>query len=351
MDNQNSMQAEITIQPPNQFSRLPIFLGLLVLFLLFASSFLAYQNIQLHKQIASKQTAKSPTLKPTPSPTSIPTADLTVNWKTYSNKYLYYQISVPQDWIVDEIDRSNFPAVRLSSPDKKIEIFDPVDLPLGEEPGTFSEVIIMSSAQVGQYTAPRSYQSFRTKNMEQAKLIHVNTNDVAHPQNLYLPFFGIIVKGDLDKSDPLILKVLKTFKNTGSTPDIDDLISYSAPSEWQINKEDKSIQSPDYVEGIMGSGQKGMHISISSYFSLPGHTLEYEKNDWKQTTGISGISNTTIDSLPAFKLHVDFEGHALQYYVIKGGYGFNIRFSSSSLSEEQKHQKQIDEFIKSIQLK
>lgn len=64
MDNQNLMQAEVPIQPANQSSRLPIFLGFLVLFLLFASSFLAYQNMQLKKQLVSLQTIATST--PTP---------------------------------------------------------------------------------------------------------------------------------------------------------------------------------------------------------------------------------------------------------------------------------------------
>lgn len=90
MDSQNAVQAEIPIQPANQFSRSPIFLGLLVFLLLLSFSFLGYQNMQLQKQIESMQTLPSATTQPNP--------DSTANWKTYTNTKYGFEFKYPEDW-------------------------------------------------------------------------------------------------------------------------------------------------------------------------------------------------------------------------------------------------------------
>lgn len=281
-------------------------------------------------------------------------ADETANWKVYTNKYYLYQISVPNDWTVEEVDYqgANDPIERLSSPNKEIIISSRSDdVSLGNA-GSWSGVAnTTQSAQVGIYTMPLRYELFSPSGGRQAYYIGVAMYEyqgqVSRPLNIAIPSFRIAIKGDFEKNNLMVLQILKTFKNTGTLKSVEDLVEYSFPPGWSQGK------SPDYVGAELGEEKgKGMGISVSRSFSLPGHTLESEKNGWKETAGTHDLSDATIDGLPAFKFHEDFEGlHSLRYYVIKDGYGFTIYFFSPDLAEEKKYQKEIDEFLASIRFK
>jgi hypothetical protein len=88
MDNQNVVQSEIPILLTRQSSRLPIFLGLLVLLLLLASSYLAHQNIQLQKQIAL--------LLSTPPPVYVEEGNENLFPETIIDQYVLYVM--PEGW-------------------------------------------------------------------------------------------------------------------------------------------------------------------------------------------------------------------------------------------------------------
>lgn len=84
--------------PPRSNSPLIILLTIFFFLLLGSTGFLAYQNMQMTRQIAELT-------KPTPSPTPTATPDPTVNWKTYTkdfsgpkNLYISAQIKYPETW-------------------------------------------------------------------------------------------------------------------------------------------------------------------------------------------------------------------------------------------------------------
>lgn len=82
------------VRPQKTFPLLPILLSVLILFLLGSTIFLAYQNMQLQKQIALLQTAPTPTPRPSESPPQDPTA----NWKTYTNSAYGYTLQYSDTW-------------------------------------------------------------------------------------------------------------------------------------------------------------------------------------------------------------------------------------------------------------
>lgn len=80
------------VTPKKYFPLWPLII--LVFLLLGITAFLAYQNLQLQKQIVSFQT------QPSPSPES--TIDPTSNWKTYTNTKYGFSIKYPGNWSVKE---------------------------------------------------------------------------------------------------------------------------------------------------------------------------------------------------------------------------------------------------------
>lgn len=100
-----------TPEAPKQKSWLVIGLVLLVLLLLGTTGFLAYQNIQLRKQVAGIPPTPSSTVgAPTPtatalSPTTVestPTQEPMTNWKGYTNDKYNFTFKYPSDWEYQE---------------------------------------------------------------------------------------------------------------------------------------------------------------------------------------------------------------------------------------------------------
>lgn len=80
--------------PQNRFP-LPVFLlSLLILFLLVVTSYLAYQNMQLQKQIRQLSVQKR-------TPTSAPTPISTGDWKTYMDADYHFFFRYPQSWNIE----------------------------------------------------------------------------------------------------------------------------------------------------------------------------------------------------------------------------------------------------------
>jgi len=286
-----------------------------------------------------------------------PTADQTSSIKTYTNKYLKYQIDIPKDWNIEEYGTQ----VSLSSPDKNIYIYEGNQAVFSSwKQGLLSaETLPLPDIMVGDINFHQTYQStfnsendFNIKANEWSKEISLFTDYVAVNKNFYLPSFHITIKGDLEKSESQIISILKSFKNVGTLPSIDDLVTYSIPSGWNVIKQESidyiNFSSPDFVVGEAFSGQIGMIFSVSSTFNLPKYSLEEAAKD---STDNSDFTNIFVDNLPAIKYHMDFEGHQLIYNVIKGDRLFWISFMSNNITEENKYQKQIDEFISSIKFK
>lgn len=85
---------------PSKSNRfLVLTLSLLTLILLASTGYLAYQNMQLKKQIAQPSASPSPTSTPDP----------TANWKTYTNHEYGYSVEYPSDWKVSEAKPPNTP--------------------------------------------------------------------------------------------------------------------------------------------------------------------------------------------------------------------------------------------------
>ena len=137
----------------------------------------------------------------------------------------------------------------------------------------------------------------------------------------------------------------------------DQYIDYVIPEGWKkrIDEIDAylEIASPDHVQEL--STVKGMSITLTSSSWREGSLdPKIEFNNLKTgnvDAGIHDISEVVIDSKPAMRYYIDYEGHQLAYYVIYAGYGWDIRFSTASLFEEKKYQKVIDQFLASVKFK
>lgn len=78
--------------PPQSDNRTILLLTILFILLLGLSSYLAYQNMQLTRQITELQ-------KTTPSPTPTVTTDITTNWKTFTNNTYGFELKSPNELI------------------------------------------------------------------------------------------------------------------------------------------------------------------------------------------------------------------------------------------------------------
>lgn len=83
-----------------QTNKFIAFMSILSVLLLLASGFLAYQNLQLQKQISQLSVQPSPS--PTPFPET-PSADPTADWKTYTNAQFNYSFKYPSEADLKEL--------------------------------------------------------------------------------------------------------------------------------------------------------------------------------------------------------------------------------------------------------
>ena len=87
-------------EPRAKFPVVYLVLSLFVLVLLASTVFLYYHNIQLKNMLASYQT--QPVVSPTPttyqSPIPSTTADLTANWKIYTDSKVGFSLKYPNGW-------------------------------------------------------------------------------------------------------------------------------------------------------------------------------------------------------------------------------------------------------------
>ena len=89
------------ITPTPKSSILPIVLSIFLCVSLAGVSLLAYQNMQLQRQIAILQSQPTPTPSVANPPLAeTPTVDPTSSWKTYTNDKFKFSIKYPLDWRV-----------------------------------------------------------------------------------------------------------------------------------------------------------------------------------------------------------------------------------------------------------
>ena len=84
-------QTDPIVKPIKVKKSFPVLTLLLILVLILSlagTGYLAYQNMQLTKQIAEIKT----------SPTPVATVDPTADWKTYTNSFYNFQLRYPQNW-------------------------------------------------------------------------------------------------------------------------------------------------------------------------------------------------------------------------------------------------------------
>lgn len=99
MDPISTIQPQAPVAP--KYPLLPVFLTLLFLL---SSLYLAYQNMQLQKQITLLQNAPSPPISIIP-PT--PTTNPTTDWNIYTDNILKFSFKYPQLVTVDTINRDD----------------------------------------------------------------------------------------------------------------------------------------------------------------------------------------------------------------------------------------------------
>lgn len=95
-----SQPAAQTLEAPKQKPWIIIGMLLLVLLLLVAAGFFAYQNYRLEKE--AHQVQPTPTLQ-TSITSPIPTIDPTANWKTHKNGKYGFSIKYPKSWKITEV--------------------------------------------------------------------------------------------------------------------------------------------------------------------------------------------------------------------------------------------------------
>ncbi|MBI2326207.1 hypothetical protein HYU91_02350, partial [Candidatus Collierbacteria bacterium] len=89
-----------TMPPAPKPSIVPVILSIFLCISLAGIGLLAYQNIQLQRQIASLQLQPTPT--PLPAEVSTKEGDPTANWKTYTNTKLGFSIQYPSNLKVSQ---------------------------------------------------------------------------------------------------------------------------------------------------------------------------------------------------------------------------------------------------------
>ena len=99
---QITLNAPPVISPTPKPSISPFILFFSLCISLAGVGLLAYQNLQLQKQIASLQTQPTPTSSPTPQAKPDPALRDTANWKTYTNTKLGFSIQYPSNLKVSQ---------------------------------------------------------------------------------------------------------------------------------------------------------------------------------------------------------------------------------------------------------
>ncbi len=347
---------------PKPKHRPPIIVTIIILFLLVVGTASAYLYFQ------RSMTKTVGTLCDPCENWSSPTPDPTANWKTYTNNSASFSIKYDPLWKITDNNKTVFYNGNPSW-EVKFNITEGTDLYINiSENGNFKN----DEDYLNFYKKEFSYGSgLNSGNSEEIKVDGINallTKESKTPtekgQKGEPPFwhtevfafndgktYDILLKSDLKSGnqEPLLKQILSTFKfinKQESGNELNKFISYKIPEGWSdVTKpasDSISIEDPNYYSG--SSDQLGIAI----YRSTALGNLDYYKNLYKGANQVKG--NTVIDNEPAIIVDMNYEGHSLDYDVIKNGFMWYISFQSAGHAE-QKYNKEIQEFIKSIKFK
>jgi hypothetical protein len=106
VDKQSLSLRDKPVEVKKSFPVLNLLMVLIILVLLGSSGYLAYQNMKLTKELSGMKTVSVlPTASPIVAgnyytPTPVATADVTADWKTYSNSSMKFDVKYPNSWTV-----------------------------------------------------------------------------------------------------------------------------------------------------------------------------------------------------------------------------------------------------------
>ena len=195
--------------------------------------------------------------------------------KTYTNNFYNFKLDIPSNWTIEEkvikdkkyVDGQH-QIFKLSSLDGELTIDN---WSMFDKNNHIKESLANTKVQLGKYTVDRyPFINDDNQRIDYIQLYNVYRQDAVT--------FVFNFKGNLEKNNELLLKVLKTFRYTNPMPNLEDEISYTVPKGWTKSNPDTNewldFQSADYtVEPVGGSILTGAEIFVEKTKKDPSKTL------------------------------------------------------------------------------